>query len=184
MMRFRIQDDVLSARLHDQPNADAPASPGIVRGTDLLEKLADAAEPGWWRVRVVTPGAPQREGFIETILLTEGEEDERPLLTEAEGSEPSKVINLRKRPMADIKFVDLQNKVTDIGPIHFLRAEWKNAKSRFVLIRYSIDGKEEPFGLRLDLDKMAIMDDVGDDDTSRAVRACARDIWNVVVAAR
>src|SRR5437764_3362637 len=77
-MRFRIQDDVLSARLHDQPNEDAPASAGTVRGTDLLEKIADAGEPGWWRVRVVAPGAPEREGFVRSILVTEAEQEGPP----------------------------------------------------------------------------------------------------------
>jgi hypothetical protein len=162
---------VLSTRLRDPPLPDAPAAVGIVDATDLLEKITDAGD-GWWKVMVVTPGEPEREGFIRSILLTE-----------AEGTEPPKV-NRLERPMADIKLVDLEAKVTDIGPIHFLRAEWKNPKSRFVLIRYSISGKEEPFGLRLDLDKKAILDDVGDDSTNRAVKACARDIWNVVVAAR
>jgi hypothetical protein len=73
-MRFRIQDNVLAARLHDQPNTDAPDSAGTVRFSDLLEKISDAAEPGWWKVRVVTPDAPEREGFIQSILLTEVQE--------------------------------------------------------------------------------------------------------------
>jgi hypothetical protein len=170
-MRFRIQDNVLAPVLRDQANDDAPTS--RVFRSDLLEKIEDAAEPGWWFVRVVTPGALERpQGFIRSIQLTE-----------AEGTEPPKV-DRREMHMDDIKLVDLEAKVTDIGAIHFLRAEWKDPKSRFVLIRYSIGGKEEPFGLRLDLDKKAILDDVGDDDTSRAVKARARDIWNVVVAAR
>jgi hypothetical protein len=144
---------------------------GTVDKTDLLEETA-LAEDGWAKVKVVTSGALEHEDFVRSILLTE-----------VEGTKPPKV-DPREMPMSDIKLVDLEAKVTDIGPIHLLRAEWKNPKSRFVLIRYSIGGKEEPFGLRLDLDKKAILDDVGDDETSRAVKARAREIWNVVVAAR
>jgi hypothetical protein len=60
----------------------------------------------------------------------------------------------------------------------------KPPQSRFVLIRYSVDAKEEPYGLRLDLDKKAILDDVGDAATARAVKECAQDIWKIVVDVR
>jgi hypothetical protein len=86
--------------------------------------------------------------------------------------------------MAGIKSVDLRGKLPNIGSVHFLRAEWENHQSRFVLIRYSVDGKEDAYGLRLDLDKRAILDDVGDADTARSVKAHAPDIWAVVVNER
>jgi hypothetical protein len=75
-MQFRIQDDVLSVSLRDRPTLDAPASAGTVIRSDLLEKIADAAEPTWWKVRVVTPGAPEREGFVRSVSLIEVEQTE------------------------------------------------------------------------------------------------------------
>jgi hypothetical protein len=89
--------------------------------------------------------------------------------------------------MADIKTVDLRGKVPDIGPIHFLRAEWKDPNSRFVLVRYSKKGGEEPepLALRLDLDKRAILDDAVDDPiVNKAVRAHAADIGSIVIEER
>jgi hypothetical protein len=82
-MRFRIQDDVLAAFLHDESRDDAPTSAGTVRFSDLLEKIKDAAEPGWWYVRVVTPGAREHpEGFIRSIQLTEAEQTEAETIDE------------------------------------------------------------------------------------------------------
>jgi len=86
--------------------------------------------------------------------------------------------------MAEPNSVDLHGKISDIGAVHFLRAEWKNPQSRFVLIRYAVHEKEEPYGLRLDLDKKAILDDVGDAATATAVKARAQDIWEIVVNMR
>ena len=86
--------------------------------------------------------------------------------------------------MAEPNSVDLHGKISDIGAVHFLRAEWQNPQSRFVLIRYAVDEKEEPYGLRLDLDKKAILDDVGDAATATAVKARAQDIWKIVVNMR
>ena len=86
--------------------------------------------------------------------------------------------------MAEPNSVDLHGKISDIGAVHFLRAEWQNPQSRFVLIRYAVDAKEERYGLRLDLDKKAILDDVGDAATARAVKECAQDIWKIVVDLR
>ena len=60
----------------------------------------------------------------------------------------------------------------------------EKSQSRFVLIRYAVHEKEEPYGLRLDLDKKAILDDVGDAATATAVKARAQDIWKIVVDMR
>jgi hypothetical protein len=86
--------------------------------------------------------------------------------------------------MAEPNSVDLRGKIPDIGTVRFLRAEWKNPQSRFVLIRYAVNDKEETYGLRLDLDKKAILDDVGDAATATAVKARAPEIWKIVVDVR
>src|SRR5712671_4156135 len=68
--RINIDNPVL---LRDAPLPDAPAAAGTVDSTDLLEKIADAAD-GWCKVKVATPGAPGREGFVRSVLLTEAEQ--------------------------------------------------------------------------------------------------------------
>jgi len=70
--RINIDNPVL---LRDAPRPDAPASAGTVDGTDLLEKITDAGD-GWWNLKVVTPGAPARTGFVRSVLLTEAEQSE------------------------------------------------------------------------------------------------------------
>lgn len=77
--------------------------------------------------------------------------------------------------------------VPDLGAIHFLKAEWKNPEARAVLLRYSVHGQKKEFGLRLDLDKMAILDPLDDADSDlnpQAVRDCIEVIWQIVAKAR
>jgi hypothetical protein len=77
--------------------------------------------------------------------------------------------------------ITLEGKIEDIGPLHFLRAEWQQDKiSRFVLIRYALDGQEQPLGLRLDLDKKALLDSVGDPELDKSVQATAATIWSII----
>jgi hypothetical protein len=80
-----------------------------------------------------------------------------------------------------IASVKLEGAVEDAGRIHLLRAEWWTPGSRFVLIRYAVDGKEPDLGLRMDMDKRSIMDSLGDDDLDRAVRDRIPQIWELVV---
>jgi hypothetical protein len=90
--------------------------------------------------------------------------------------------------MPQIKTVDLDSKVMDIGPIHFLRAEWRDAASRAVLVRYSIAGAEQPFGFCLDLDKKVLLewtDAALESRTTEAEwKARAEAIWNIVAPVR
>jgi hypothetical protein len=86
--------------------------------------------------------------------------------------------------VSDIKSIDLRGKVRDAGQVSFIRAEWKNPESRFMIIRYSMDGAEARYGLRLDLDKAAFLDDVDDPATNNEVQARAGEIWRFVVARR
>jgi len=89
--------------------------------------------------------------------------------------------------MAEIQSVDLRGKIPDVGPVHFLRAEWQVPQSRFVILRYAVgDYQERPMGLRLDLDKRAILDDIEDQDQiiSVAVKERAGQIWDLVIKYR
>jgi hypothetical protein len=54
--------------------------------------------------------------------------------------------------MPEIESVDLRGKIPDAGPVHFLRAEWKVPRSRFVILRFALDDREQDLGLRLGLD--------------------------------
>ncbi len=78
--------------------------------------------------------------------------------------------------------------VPPLGPIHFLKAEWRNAAAPFVLIRYSVGGKEPEFGVSMDLDKKVILDDFdyvgGGDFTDDELRARTEAIWRTVANVR
>jgi hypothetical protein len=65
--------------------------------------------------------------------------------------------------MVDVIWSDLTGKLNEIGPLRFLRAEWWKEAPRFVLLRYTLHGKEIPNGIRMDLDKQVILDSVGDE---------------------
>lgn len=107
------------------------------------------------------------------------------LLTERQWQHRQETYGGREADMTEIERVDL-HKIPDAGMIRFLWAEWKQPRSPFVVIRYSLDGSKdpEPLGLRLDLDKRAILDDVGDPKTSELVRAAAQAVWDVVMEYR
>jgi hypothetical protein len=83
--------------------------------------------------------------------------------------------------MAEIKEVDLRGKLYDVGPLQFLRAQWWESAPRMVLLRYTVGKNEEPLGLRLDLDKKAILDSVPNVFVDQAIRLKVGDIWRVVV---
>jgi hypothetical protein len=86
--------------------------------------------------------------------------------------------------MPEIETVDLRGKIPDAGRVHFLWAEWKVPRARFVILRFAIDDKVQDLGLRLDLDKRAILDDVLDAETSAAAKARAQQIWELVISHR
>jgi len=86
----------------------------------------------------------------------------------------------------ETRSVNLDGKALAFGPVHFVRAEWREQypAPHLVVLRYWIDGKgEAPLGIRLDLDKQAILDEIDDDvgpDINRAIRASVVDISDAV----
>ncbi len=87
--------------------------------------------------------------------------------------------------MADIKTIDLEEVVKPALPwLSFLRAEWWDDSSRFVLIRYSLKGKEQELGLRLDLDKRVFLDHLDDPELDMFVQYQVENIWRVVALKR
>jgi hypothetical protein len=77
--------------------------------------------------------------------------------------------------------------VKDLGAIHFLRAEWWRGESRAVVLRYAVEGQEQKYGLRLDMDKKALLDPLDDARTDlnpEAVRRRIDQIWEIVAKHR
>jgi hypothetical protein len=76
---------------------------------------------------------------------------------------------------ADIKSIDLRNRhLLPLSWLSFLRAEWWDNESRFVLVRYSLKGREQELGLRLDLDKKIFLDHLDNLEFDHLVQAQAK----------
>jgi hypothetical protein len=86
--------------------------------------------------------------------------------------------------MVQVAFADLVGKLDDIGPLQFLRVEWWDESSKFAVIKYSINDREEGLGLRIDLDKKAILDKVQNTYIDQRIQASREKIWQAVVEAR
>jgi len=86
--------------------------------------------------------------------------------------------------MGSTKYVLLQGKLQNVGPVSFLRAEWQRDESRFILIRYAWEGHPQPFGLRLDLDKKVILDSLDDPGVDASVKALVPNILSIVATER
>jgi hypothetical protein len=86
--------------------------------------------------------------------------------------------------MASTKQIDLEGKLQNIGSVRIVRAEWQRDESRFVLLRYVVDGQLQPLGLRLDLDKRVILDSVGDPKVNDSIQALVPKILSIVNAER
>jgi len=67
--------------------------------------------------------------------------------------------------------------------LQFVRAEWWKESPRIALLRYRVEGRESAEGLRLDLDKRAILDDVADHELDSLVKNDSGRIWDAVVEA-
>jgi len=86
--------------------------------------------------------------------------------------------------MVDVVRAELCGKLEDIGPLRLLRAEWWKEAPQFVLLRYSLNGRENERGVRLDVDKRAILDSVGDENLDSVIRERLAVIWSVVTRER
>jgi hypothetical protein len=86
--------------------------------------------------------------------------------------------------MTSTRRIEFEGRVEDVGTLRFLRAEWQRDRSRFVLIRYAVDGHEQPFGLRLDLDKRVFLDSLDNPKVDASVQERIPKILSIVAAAR
>jgi hypothetical protein len=81
----------------------------------------------------------------------------------------------------EISSVNLRGKIERIGPIQFVSAEWTEHAPQFVLLRYELSGRAQKFGVRLDLDKRMVMEDLEDPELNKDIRKLSGSIWEVVV---
>jgi hypothetical protein len=85
--------------------------------------------------------------------------------------------------MADIISIALPSEGLRFGPVQFVRAEWWRQAPQFILLRYTVDETESPTGLRLDLDKGAILDAFEDRSIDAQIKKNSVKIWEAVVQA-
>jgi hypothetical protein len=78
--------------------------------------------------------------------------------------------------------IDLKGRVRGGASIKFLRAEVNEEHRRipFALIRYSLDGVEQAYGLRLDLDKQVVLDRFEDKEKQETVERAVPEILKVL----
>ena len=78
--------------------------------------------------------------------------------------------------------VDLKDRVKGGASIEFLRAEVPEGHRRIpsALIRYSLDGVEQVYGLRLDLDKQVVLDRFEDKEKQETVERAVPEILKVL----
>ena len=62
------------------------------------------------------------------------------------------------------------------GPVRLLRAQVPDHPSPFVMLWYSLRGEEQPYALRLDLDKRVVMDTAGDEDADERLRSRSAEV--------
>ena len=83
--------------------------------------------------------------------------------------------------MAEYLTVDLKGRIEGGSSIEFLRAEMNRSMATpFALIRYAVDGVEPKNGLRIDLDKMAIFDRLGDPEKDAVIERAAPEIAHIL----
>ncbi|SUS08114.1 hypothetical protein DF3PB_5800004 [uncultured Defluviicoccus sp.] len=68
------------------------------------------------------------------------------------------------------------------GNVELVQVELASPISPFALVRYTVDGKLQDYGLRLDLDKRAFLDALDDAETNREVRAFVPEVIDAVIA--
>jgi len=85
--------------------------------------------------------------------------------------------------MPAIREIDLRGRIGGNAAIKFLRAEVsKEHRLPFALIRYSLYGKEQDLGLRLDLDKRVFIDHLPDEENEGILERAAPKIVEILGA--
>lgn len=91
--------------------------------------------------------------------------------------------NLESFDMIRFQHFDLTGQIPKAGSIEFLSAEMSaTATDSLAIIRYADDGEEQPYGLRLDLDKGVFLDHLDDPEKEEALCSSASAVVSAVVA--
>lgn len=67
------------------------------------------------------------------------------------------------------------------GNVELVQVELASPISPFALVRYTVDGKLQDYGLRLDLDKRAFLDALDDAETNGKIRALVPEVIDAVI---
>ena len=65
--------------------------------------------------------------------------------------------------------IDFHGHVRGTAPIEFLRADMPVEPGPLALIQYAVNGQEQRYGLRLDIDKGVFLDSSGDQEVDNAI---------------
>jgi HSP20 family molecular chaperone IbpA len=76
--------------------------------------------------------------------------------------------------------VTIPSRLKHAGNVELLNASVASHDSPFAVVSYSLDGKIQQLGLRLDLDKQVFLDEVGDPGVDDVLRGRAVDVVNAV----
>lgn len=82
--------------------------------------------------------------------------------------------------MVHVMEADISGQISDLGQLRFVSVEWWEESPRFALLRYSMGEGVEPLGLRMDMDKKAVLDRVENKFIDDAIREKSQEIWKVV----
>ena len=80
--------------------------------------------------------------------------------------------------MVKVLSADLTGKISSIGQLHFITAEWWKEASRFVVFKVSVNGRDRR--LRLDMDKLVFLDQVGDRELDKQLESLAPSLPPVI----
>ena len=78
--------------------------------------------------------------------------------------------------------VNLPASTMKAGSVELVQVELASPTSPFARVRYTVDGKLQDDGLRLDLDKRAFIDALDDAETNRKLEALVPAVVDTVVA--
>ena len=116
---------------------------GLIEIGDVVEKVADATQAGWWRVRVVTQGATPREGFVRADNLVEAEAEPIPVEIDKKAfftqlGFAARTFGANREYLYAVAFFEsggvknVKSKSSEaFGPFQFMPETWKDLVGKF-----------------------------------------------------
>jgi hypothetical protein len=81
----------------------------------------------------------------------------------------------------EIQSASLRGKIAPVGPVVFVTAEWTDDVPQFVLLKYELRGEPQEYGVRMDVDKRMLMEDLEEPELNARIRERSAEIWSIVV---